>query len=244
MIRNAVIKINPLLVGPLYNSFDILFHEIGHGLGYGFFYEYNLLDWLEVYYTGDSANNEYKKFKQGSRTPIEQRGLAGTKGSHWDQLKFGDEIMCGYANLKSKDIDTKLSSVSIASFMDIGHIVNMSIADEVTSLPILSKNDVPGRDFDDIDPNDYFYQDHINSRTGKVSSGLRWFLVIGSIVIALLCFVVVCVCCRKGRKKIEKLHIPLAAYLPDTLACEFTSISQPKNCNSGLNFPSFSDAVQ
>lgn len=105
--------INPDLID------DIIFHEIGHIIGFGTMFSYqDLVTGNE--YTGLEANNAYEA-AYGTTTPLllEDGGGPGTAGGHWEEdtgALEGNEIMTGYI-----DPQNWLSTVTIASYEDIGY---------------------------------------------------------------------------------------------------------------------------
>lgn len=99
---------------------DVIFHEIGHILGFGTLFSYqDLVTGNE--YTGQNANDAYQAAYEQATTPLllEDQGGPGTAGGHWEETTGymqGDEIMTGYINDQNW-----LSTVSIAAYEDLGY---------------------------------------------------------------------------------------------------------------------------
>lgn len=99
---------------------DIIFHEIGHILGFGTLFSYqDLVTGNE--YTGLNANDAYEGAypERTSSLLLEDGGGSGTAGGHWEEdtaYMTGDEIMTGYINEQNW-----LSTVSIAAYEDLGY---------------------------------------------------------------------------------------------------------------------------
>lgn len=108
--------INPGLID------DIIFHEIGHIIGFGTMFSYqDLVTGNE--FTGENANMAYQAAYATSAplAPLllEDGGGNGTAGGHWEEQTGtlqGDEIMTGYINAQNW-----LSTVTIASYQDLGY---------------------------------------------------------------------------------------------------------------------------
>lgn len=101
---------------------DIIFHEIGHILGFGTMFSYqDLVTGNE--YTGLNAKEAYQAAYPEANTPLllEDGGGSGTAGGHWEEDEdtaalAGDEIMTGYINDQNW-----LSTISIAAYEDLGY---------------------------------------------------------------------------------------------------------------------------
>jgi hypothetical protein len=57
--------------------------------------------------------------------PVQDKGGAGTAGSHWRDSAFGDEMMTAYLSAPYQP----MSSLSVESFRDLGYTVDSSAAD-------------------------------------------------------------------------------------------------------------------
>ncbi|HYJ30926.1 MAG TPA: leishmanolysin-related zinc metalloendopeptidase [Allosphingosinicella sp.] len=56
----------------------------------------------------------------GNGLPVEQDGGAGTAGSHWDEERFGNELMTGNINEGAN----YFTAMSAASFADMGYVIS------------------------------------------------------------------------------------------------------------------------
>lgn len=103
---------------------DVVLHEMAHSLGFG-----SIWDRLGLVsnglFTGANAVAEYLDLGgSGSGIPVEQDGGGGTAGSHWDEEIFANELMTGYI-----DPVNAFSTMSAASFADLGYAVNTNYLD-------------------------------------------------------------------------------------------------------------------
>ncbi len=111
---------------------DVIFHEMGHVLGFGnLWQEDHLKNGAE--YIGTHGLAVYRilaNLTSATSIPIETDGGSGTAGVHWDDLTFGSELMTGYT---SNGV-MPLSAMTIGAFEDLGYSVDYSKADSY-SLP-------------------------------------------------------------------------------------------------------------
>ncbi len=110
---------------------EVIFHEMGHVLGYGTVWDYSRAliygaGTTNPTYNGANAVREWRALagNSGGNVPLENTGGAGTADSHWRDSVFGNEIMTGYVNATNR-----LSKITIGSFQDIGYSVDYSAAD-------------------------------------------------------------------------------------------------------------------
>lgn len=111
---------------------DVIFHEMGHVLGFGNLWQSDHLK-ANAQYTGSHALAAYRvlaNLTDATGIPIETDGGSGTAGVHWDDLTFGSELMTGYT---SNGV-MPLSAMTIGAFEDLGYSVDYSKADSY-SLP-------------------------------------------------------------------------------------------------------------
>jgi hypothetical protein len=95
---------------------DIVFHEMGHSLGFGSIWDRLGLVDSSSHFTGAKAESASLTDFGTSIINVETDGGSGTAGSHWDETTYNDEIMTGYIN------DTNyLSHMTAASYGDLGY---------------------------------------------------------------------------------------------------------------------------
>lgn len=132
---------------------EVIKHEMAHVLGFGTLWEANSLYNIASpgRFTGASALAAYQiEFNRPGATfvPVEKAGGPGTAYSHWNESDFGwaptgivdqqgrdfqYELMTGWLNTP-----TFVSQTTVASFEDIGYIVNISAVPEVGSAAMLA----------------------------------------------------------------------------------------------------------
>jgi hypothetical protein len=125
---------------------EIIAHEIGHVLGIGSLWQPGVdyiestLDELPGYpYIHDYANIEHISYGgNGVYARVEDSGGGGTRGGHWDEEVYDNELMTGY--VESGDAHNHLSRISLGGLKDLGYIVNMSLATSlVYEIPSISR---------------------------------------------------------------------------------------------------------
>ncbi|HEV2782533.1 MAG TPA: leishmanolysin-related zinc metalloendopeptidase [Actinophytocola sp.] len=114
---------------------DVITHEMGHvlGLSGGLWAAKGLLvgaDTDDPTFSGPAAMAEYHKLRGGSgdpvRVPVENTGGPGTRGTHWRDEVFGNELMTGFVNRPPNP----LSRVTAAGLGDLGYQVDVDAADD------------------------------------------------------------------------------------------------------------------
>jgi hypothetical protein len=118
---------------------DIVFHEMGHVLGFGALWEiFELVQGAgtgDPRYTGGNAVTEWQALGGAGSVPVANQGGDGTADVHWRESVFDREIMTGFA--ESVGVDQPFSRVSLASMMDLGYDVDMSAVDSYQLLSAL-----------------------------------------------------------------------------------------------------------
>lgn len=109
---------------------DVVLHEMAHVLGFGTLWSRRgLIEGSgsnDPRFSGPAASREFATLGPdgGRGVPIANTGGAGTREGHWRELVFGDELLTGFLSGQERP----LSRMSIASFEDIGYIVNYDVA--------------------------------------------------------------------------------------------------------------------
>lgn len=118
---------------------DVITHEMGHVLGIGTVWTHKKLLKGETgpnpTFSGVATMTEYKTLRDAARrkrVPVENTGGPGTRGSHWRETVFRNELMSGFIAAAGNT----LSRVTVASLADIGYEVDLTAA-EPYALPNL-----------------------------------------------------------------------------------------------------------
>jgi hypothetical protein len=112
---------------------DIVFHEMGHALGFGSIWgRLGLVDG-NGFFSGAQAKAESLDLFGTSQIYVEQDGGGGTAGSHWDETTYDDEIMTGYINDANY-----LSSMSAASYGDLGYQLAANFRDVAADFDLMA----------------------------------------------------------------------------------------------------------
>jgi hypothetical protein len=120
---------------------DIIFHEIGHILGFGTLWSgfdcpadppfTACWDYFtsgpDPRFTGPLAVQEWLALGGTGTVPVEDTGGAGTKDSHWRESVFTTEIMTGFVS--PVGTANPLSRMTLASMADMGYDVDFGAAD-------------------------------------------------------------------------------------------------------------------
>jgi leishmanolysin len=116
---------------------DVITHEMGHVIGIGSIWtNKKLLKGLNTNnptFVGPNAMLEFGKLRGSAQplpVPVENTGGQGTRGSHWRDAVFANELMTGFVGVAGNP----LSKMTVASLQDLGYVVNLDAA-EPYSLP-------------------------------------------------------------------------------------------------------------
>lgn len=135
---------------------NLVFHEIGHILGFGTIW--NTLGLVDgggtddPLFTGTEAVDRWQALGGSDDVPLESTGGPGTRDSHWSEDVFDTEIMTGFSEIQF--VEQPVSEVTIGSMTDLGYETDLGAADPYT-LPDPSSVEPgpsPAAGWDVIDP--------------------------------------------------------------------------------------------
>ncbi len=129
---------------------DIVFHEIGHILGFGTIWDGHgctpgtsgCYDYLQddagsdPTFTGPNAVLEWRSLGGVGDVPVEATGGPGTALAHWRESTFDAEMMTGF--VERTGVTNPLSRVTIASLDDLRYRVSLASADDFALPPASS----------------------------------------------------------------------------------------------------------
>ena len=112
---------------------DVITHEMGHVLGVGTLWRLKGLlknsDTDNPTFSGKAAMKEYRELRGGGagskRVPVENTGGPGTRGGHWRETVFRNELMSGFISAQGNP----LSRMTAASLQDLGYDVDIDAAE-------------------------------------------------------------------------------------------------------------------
>ena len=114
---------------------DVITHEMGHVLGIGSIWQTKSLlanaTSSNPTFTGAGAMREFAALLSDAApvpVPVENTGGPGTRGSHWRETVFGNELMSGFIAAAGNPI----SRVTVASLGDLGYEVDVDAAEPYT----------------------------------------------------------------------------------------------------------------
>lgn len=111
---------------------NVIIHEMGHVIGIGTIWDSFVqnLNTNDPIFVGANAVREYKVLAGNDKTsvPVENVGGPGTRGGHWRESVFDNELMTGYLN---RGVNP-LSKVTVGALQDLGYSVNYAAADAYT----------------------------------------------------------------------------------------------------------------
>ncbi len=116
---------------------DVIAHEMGHVLGFGTLWDGLVadLDTDDPRHTGRVAMVEYGRLTGGDpeAVPVENEGGEGSRGSHWRESRFRNELMSS----RIGGTGNPISRLTVASLIDLGYQVDLDAA-EPYALPAVT----------------------------------------------------------------------------------------------------------
>jgi hypothetical protein len=111
---------------------DVLLHEFLHVLGIGTLWWPNVTPYKagqKMNYTGANGVANYRNYLRGSGE-LEVETDFGSRGDHFDECQFDDELMSPVISY-----DSKISTLTCSALQDLKYQVNMSRCDTEWTLP-------------------------------------------------------------------------------------------------------------
>jgi hypothetical protein len=123
---------------------DVITHEMGHVLGIGTLWRHKgLVEGLETdnpRFVGALASAEYAALRgcqDSGGVPVENTGGPGTRGGHWRETVFRNELMSGFIS----EPGNPLSRVTAGSLADMGYEVDIERADPYELVDLVERAD-------------------------------------------------------------------------------------------------------
>ncbi|MGB3438981.1 MAG: leishmanolysin-related zinc metalloendopeptidase [Actinophytocola sp.] len=111
---------------------DVITHEMGHVLGIGTLWEGLVQDasGADPRYTGRVAMVEYGRLTGSNpeAVPVEDEGGPGSRGSHWRESVFRNELMSSGIG----GVNNPISRLTVACLIDLGYQVDLDAAEPYT----------------------------------------------------------------------------------------------------------------
>ncbi|GBG30202.1 Leishmanolysin-like [Hondaea fermentalgiana] len=120
---------------------EVITHEMGHVLGFGTLWSSEDLTSgsSSIVYNGENGVDGYALVggpSSATSVPVQSTGGSGTKGAHWSESTFSNELMTGTLNSGKSN---PLSKMTVSSLKDLGYKVKVSKAQSY-SVPSSSKS--------------------------------------------------------------------------------------------------------
>ena len=142
VVRAGIVRINAERMQMLFQRnqlYEVFSHEIAHVLGLGVTWKkHEFINKKRSHawrYSGPSGPHGSHAIDGGWVMPfVQTTGGAGSRGSHWEESVYHDELMTPYLDA---DAESKLSALTVAALMDLGYRVDeqraepFSVGDQV-----------------------------------------------------------------------------------------------------------------
>ena len=140
---------------------ETITHEMGHILGIGTLWNYRRALLTPTYdFVGKFANLQFAEAGGVGYAPVEDMYGPGTRGGHWRERAFDNELMTGFLNTNREN---PLSRITAGSLRDLGYKTSMSAEDYTFPQPaavsgIARASDFSGLDGIDIAAGEYLHE--------------------------------------------------------------------------------------
>ena len=106
---------------------ETIVHEMGHILGIGTLWNYRRALRTPGYdIVGKYANLQFAEAGGTGLVPVEDMYGPGTRGGHWRERAFDNELMTGFLNINREN---PLSRITVGSLRDLGYKTSMAAED-------------------------------------------------------------------------------------------------------------------